>query len=153
VPAGVDFLPGSQILKYVLNNYSDADLDAIFQALADPTRRAILVRLCDGPASVSELAGPFAMSLPAIVQHLQVLENGSLVSSQKIGRVRTCSVVPATLRLAEAWLGGRRTAGERRLDRLEAFLAGEPEAGPETGPEAGPGAPEPKPTKPPRSTP
>jgi DNA-binding transcriptional ArsR family regulator len=148
VSAGVDFLPGLPILKYVLNNYSDADLDAIFQALADPTRRAILVRLCDGPASVSELAGPFAMSLPAIVQHLQVLENGSLVSSQKIGRVRTCSVVPATLRLAEAWLGGRRTAGERRLDRLEAFLAAEPQ-----GQQAEPETPELKPTKPPRSTP
>jgi DNA-binding transcriptional ArsR family regulator len=101
------------------------DLDLVFQALADPTRRAMVVRLCAGPASVSELARPFAMSLPAVVQHLQVLESSGLVKSQKIGRVRTCSIVPATVRLAETWLGARRTASERILDRLEAFLAAE----------------------------
>ncbi|UZX01965.1 helix-turn-helix transcriptional regulator [Arthrobacter sp. CDRTa11] len=112
----------------MLNNSSEADLDLVFQALADPTRRAIVVRLCIGPASVSELARPFTMSLPAVVQHLQVLENSGLVKSQKIGRVRTCSIVPATVRLAESWLGARRTASERILDRLEAFLAAEPEA-------------------------
>lgn len=111
----------------MLNNSSEADLDLVFQALADRTRRAIVVRLGDGPASVSELARPFAMSLPAIVQHLQVLENSGLVKSQKIGRVRTCSIVPATVRIAESWLGARRTAGERRLDRLEVLLAANPE--------------------------
>jgi DNA-binding transcriptional ArsR family regulator len=108
----------------VLNNETpeDVELDSVFQALADPTRRAILVRLCEGPASVSELARPFAMSLPGIVQHLQVLEGSGLVRTEKIGRVRSCSIVPATVRLAEGWLSARRTAGERRLDRLESFL-------------------------------
>jgi DNA-binding transcriptional ArsR family regulator len=124
------------------------DLDLVFQALADATRRAIVVRLCDGPASVSELAKPFAMSLPAIVQHLQVLENSGLVRSEKIGRVRTCSIVPATVRLAEDWLGARRTAGERRLDRLEAFLAATPESPPSETPSTDPPS-----TIPPRSTP
>lgn len=130
----------------MLNNASEADLDLVFQALADRTRRAIVVRLGDGPASVSELARPFAMSLPAIVQHLQVLENSGLVKSQKIGRVRTCSLVPATVRIAESWLGARRTAGERRLDRLEVLLAANPET-----PE--PNIPEPPSSNPPRSTP
>jgi len=111
----------------VLNNQQAdesrrAQLDSVFQALTDPTRRAIIVRLCQGPASVSDLAGPFAMSLPAIVQHLQVLENCGLIHTEKIGRVRSCSIVPATLRFAENWLAARRTPGERRLDRLEAFL-------------------------------
>jgi DNA-binding transcriptional ArsR family regulator len=108
----------------VLNNQlpADAVLDSVFQALADPTRRAILIRLCDGPASVSDLARPFAMSLPAIVQHLHVLEGSGLVRSEKIGRVRSCTIVPAAVRLAEGWLSSRRTAEERRLDRLESFL-------------------------------
>ncbi|MBT2520936.1 helix-turn-helix transcriptional regulator [Arthrobacter sp. ISL-28] len=97
-------------------------MDSVFQALADSTRRAILVRLCEGPASVSELARPFAMSLPAIVQHLQVLEASGLIRSEKIGRVRSCSIVPSAVRLAEAWLRSRRTAQESRLDRLESFL-------------------------------
>ncbi|MBT2533162.1 helix-turn-helix transcriptional regulator [Arthrobacter sp. ISL-48] len=129
----------------MLNNRSEVDLDLVFQALADRTRRAIVARLCEGPASVSELAKPFPMSLPAIVQHLQVLETSGLVSSEKIGRVRTCSVVPATVRLAESWLGARRSVGERRLDRLEAFLATQPEPKPESH--------ERPPTIPPRSTP
>jgi DNA-binding transcriptional ArsR family regulator len=108
----------------VLNNQptQDPELDSVFQALADSTRRAILVRLCDGPASVSELARPFAMSLPAIVQHLQVLEASGLIRSEKIGRVRSCSIVPSAVRFAEAWLHSRRTAQESRLDRLESFL-------------------------------
>ncbi|MDQ0679979.1 DNA-binding transcriptional ArsR family regulator [Arthrobacter pascens] len=129
----------------MLNNQPEADLDLIFQALADQTRRAMLVRLCEAPASVSELARPFAMSLPAVVQHLQVLENSGLVSSEKIGRVRTCSIVPATVRLAEGWLGARRTQGERRLDRLQAFLATETDSGPQSH--------QPPPSIPPRSTP
>jgi DNA-binding transcriptional ArsR family regulator len=112
----------------VLNNQGSGrgELDAIFQALADPTRRAIIVRLCEGPASVSELARPFTMSLPAIVQHVQVLENSGLVRTEKIGRVRSCSIVPASVRLAEGWLGRRRTDQELRLDRLESFLSGKP---------------------------
>lgn len=106
----------------MLNNQGGEDLDSVFHALADPTRRAIVARLCEGPASVSELAKPFAMSLPAIVQHLQVLEHSGLVRSEKIGRVRSCSIVPGTVREAEAWLGLRRTSAERWLDRLESFL-------------------------------
>jgi DNA-binding transcriptional ArsR family regulator len=132
LPKPLDILILQRILKYVLNNQGagGAELDSIFQALADPTRRAIIVRLCEGPASVSELAKPFSMSLPAIVQHVQVLEHSGLVQTEKIGRVRSCSIVPASVRLAEGWLSRRRTDQERRLDRLETFLAaGSGEAG------------------------
>jgi DNA-binding transcriptional ArsR family regulator len=97
-------------------------LDQAFQALADPTRRAVVERLCDGPASVSELARPFDMTLAAVVQHVQVLEAAGLVRSQKIGRVRTVQVDPAGLRAAEDWLAARRTRTERQLDRLAALL-------------------------------
>jgi DNA-binding transcriptional ArsR family regulator len=98
-------------------------LDQAFQALADPTRRAVVERLCDGPASVSELAKPFAMTLAAVVQHVQVLETAGLVTTQKIGRVRTVQVDPTGLRSAEAWLAARRTRVEGQLDRLAAVLA------------------------------
>ena len=98
-------------------------LDLMFQALADPTRRAMIDRLSRGPASVSELAKPFDMSLPAVVQHLAALENSGLVTSQKIGRVRTVQIQPDTLSLAEQWINDRRTAWSRRLDRLGDFLA------------------------------
>jgi DNA-binding transcriptional ArsR family regulator len=98
-------------------------LDQAFQALADPTRRAVVERLCDGPASVSELAKPFAMTLAAVVQHVQVLEAAGLVTTQKIGRVRTVQVDAAGLRSAEAWLAARRTRVEDQLDRLAALLA------------------------------
>lgn len=97
-------------------------LDRVFHALADPSRRAMVDRLSRGPASVSELAEPFGLSLPAIVQHLQVLEASGLVTSQKVGRVRTCRIEPATLRGAEQWISERRTGWERRLDRLGQFL-------------------------------
>jgi DNA-binding transcriptional ArsR family regulator len=99
-----------------------ASLDQLFQALSDPTRRAIVERLSLGPAPVSELARPFAMSLPAIVQHLQVLESAGVVRSQKTGRVRTCRIEPGALSLAETWLNERRLEWERRLDRLGAYL-------------------------------
>jgi len=94
----------------------------MFHALADPGRRAMLDRLVRGPASVKDLAEPLTMSLPAVLQHLQVLEGSGLVTSQKIGRVRTCSLQPDAMRAAEAWLGDRRGLWERRLDRLGAFL-------------------------------
>ncbi len=100
-----------------------APLDRVFQALADPTRRVMVERLSRGPASVTELAKPFDMSLPAIVQHLAVLEESGLVRSEKVGRVRTCRIEPAALRTAEKWINERRTAWERRLDRLGGFLA------------------------------
>lgn len=104
-----------------------ARYDLVFHALADPARRGMVERLCHGPASVSELAAPLAMSLSAVVQHLQVLEASGLVRSEKVGRVRTCRVEPATLRLAEHWLAERRTSWERRLDRLGDYLAEHPE--------------------------
>ena len=99
----------------------------MFQALADPTRRLMVERLSRGPASVSELAQPFAMSLPAVVQHLQVLEASGLVRSAKVGRVRTCTIDSGALSLAEKWINDRRIAWERRLDRLGAFLAEPPD--------------------------
>jgi DNA-binding transcriptional ArsR family regulator len=97
-------------------------LDLMFQALADPSRRSMVERLCRGPASVSELARPFDMSLPAVVQHLQVLEASGLVTTQKIGRVRNCSLNPMALSRAEQWLNDRRTTVERQLDRLGDYL-------------------------------
>src|SRR5216117_2069954 len=93
-------------------------LDLMFQAMADPTRRGMIARLSRGPASVSELAEPLEMSLPAVVQHLQVLEASGLVRSEKVGRVRTCRIEPTALRTAEHWIAERRTQWERRLDRL-----------------------------------
>lgn len=98
-------------------------LDRLLHALADPSRRRMAERLVRGPASVSELAEPLAMSLPAVVQHLGVLEEVGLVSTQKVGRVRTCRLEPEGLRLAEAWFAAQRTSWEHRLDRLGAELA------------------------------
>lgn len=97
-------------------------LDLSFQALADPTRRAMVERLSRGPASVSELAEPFPMSMSAVVQHLRVLEASGLVVSEKIGRVRTCRVEAPALGAAERWLNDRRRSAEASLDRLGAFL-------------------------------
>ena len=102
-------------------------LDRVFHALADPSRRGLVERLCQGPASVSELARPLAMSLAAVVQHLQVLEASGLVRSEKVGRVRTCRVEPAVLRTAEHWISERRSGWERRLDRLGEVLAEHPD--------------------------
>jgi len=97
-------------------------LNLTFQALADPTRRAMVERLSRGPASVSDLAKPLAMSLPAVVQHLQVLEASGLVRTEKVGRVRTCQIVPAALSQAEQWINQRRVSWQQRLDRLGAVL-------------------------------
>lgn len=93
-------------------------LDRTFQALADPSRRAMVVRLSRGPASVSELAEPLAMSLPAVMQHLGVLQDSGLVRSEKVGRVRTCRLEPAPLQAVERWIAEHRSAWEQRLDRL-----------------------------------
>jgi DNA-binding transcriptional ArsR family regulator len=98
-------------------------LDGVFQALADPTRRVMVERLSRGPASVSELAKPLAMSLSAVVQHLQILEASGLVRSEKTGRVRTCRIDAEALKTAEDWIAGRRAIWERRLDRLGDYLA------------------------------
>lgn len=116
---------GSPILKAVLNQ--SPTLDLMFQALADPTRRLMVERLSRGPASVSELASPFAMSLPAVVQHLKVLETSGLVRSKKVGRVRTCTIDTAALSLAEQWINERRMMWNRRLDRLGDVLASDGE--------------------------
>ena len=102
----------------MLNN----ELDKTFAALADPARRAIVDRLVLGPATVSELAKPLPMSLPAAMLHLKVLEESGLVKSQKVGRVRTCRIDPQMLSAAERWVADRRALWERNLDRLGAFL-------------------------------
>lgn len=107
--------------------YQPAALDLAFQALADPTRRAMVDRLSLGPASVSDLAKPLAMSLPAVMQHLAILESSGLVASQKVGRVRTCRIEPQALSQVEHWVAERRAQWERRFDRLEAFLAEQPD--------------------------
>ena len=95
----------------------------MFHALADSSRRTIIEQLSKGSASVSDLAKPLPMSLSAVVQHLQVLEESGLVRSQKVGRVRTCRIEPAALRSAERWIERRRGVWDRRLDRLGALLA------------------------------
>src|SRR5947199_6869820 len=98
-------------------------IDVVFHALSDANRRAMIDRLLDGPASVSELARPLAISLPAVVQHLHVLETSGVVRSHKVGRVRTCEIEPLALSRAERWISERRAAWEARLDRLGEFLA------------------------------
>lgn len=100
-------------------------LDLTFQALSDPTRRALVERLATGPASVSELAEPLPMSLPAVMLHLKVLEQSGLVVSEKKGRVRTCRIDPKMLSQAELWVSERRRQWERNLDRLGDFLDSE----------------------------
>lgn len=99
-----------------------AVLDRTFHALSDPTRRAMVQRLSRGPATVSELAKPLSISLPAVMQHLAVLEASGVVTSRKEGRVRTCQVEPKALTAAERWITERRQLWERRLDRLGEYL-------------------------------
>jgi DNA-binding transcriptional ArsR family regulator len=108
----------------MLNN----ELDSAYRALGDATRRALLERLTQGPATVSELAAPLPMSLPAVMLHLKVLEEAGLMKSEKQGRVRTCRIEAAALSEAERWLGERRAMWTRSLDRLGAYLGEEGEA-------------------------
>ena len=98
------------------------DLDKAFSALADPTRREIVSRLCDGPLSVSELSEPFDIALPSLLKHVRVLEQSGLLSSEKTGRVRTCKLEPHALHATEAWLQQHIAAWEKRLDRMEAHI-------------------------------
>jgi len=114
----------NRYLSCYLSIVTDAPstLDLAFQALGDPSRRAMVERLAQGPASVSELAKPLAMSLPAVMQHLAVLEESGLVRSEKVGRVRTCRIDPSAITTAERWLNERRQQWEQRFDRLGAFL-------------------------------
>jgi DNA-binding transcriptional ArsR family regulator len=115
---------------------NEPTIDRVFQALGDPTRRAIMERLTDGPVSVSRLADPFGITLAAVVQHVQILEECGLVQTEKLGRVRTCSIRPAGLQVAAQWISDRRSSWERRLDRLGEFLAEPDEStGEDTEPE------------------
>ncbi len=98
------------------------DIDGVFHALGDPSRRAIMEKLSLGPISVSRLAEPLNITLAAVVQHLQVLEESGLVQTEKVGRVRTCRIEPAGLDVAAQWIGDRRSRWERRLDRLGDLL-------------------------------
>lgn len=97
----------------------EIQLDNVFRALADPTRRAVVQRLSQGPASVSALAEPFEMALPSFLQHLKVLEESGLVHSRKSGRVRTCEISPEQLSKAERWIGQQREIWSGRLERME----------------------------------
>jgi DNA-binding transcriptional ArsR family regulator len=99
------------------------DADLVFQALGDATRRRMLEKISRGPISVSHLAEPFDMTLAAVVQHLQVLEESGLISTQKIGRVRTCSIERAGFQAAEAWIADRRSIWDKRLDALGDLLS------------------------------
>lgn len=121
----LDYLSGAAILKQMLQSHA---LDGIFHALADPTRRAIVERLVAGPASVSELAEPFVVSLSAIGQHVHLLETSGLVRTKKAGRVRTVELAPESLATVERWFSGHRERWERRFDRLGALLAKADEA-------------------------
>lgn len=96
--------------------FRDTTLDLVFQALADPSRRAMVDRLVQGPATVSELAKPLAMSLPGVMQHLAVLEASGLVMSEKVGRTRTCRIEPKVLTQAEHWIAERRALWEMKRE-------------------------------------
>jgi DNA-binding transcriptional ArsR family regulator len=101
----------------------DRRLNLAFAALADPTRRAIVARLCSGDATVGALAEPFSIGLPTLLKHIRVLERGGLVRSEKSGRVRTCSLTPGTLRSTDDWLRAHIATWDSQLDRLEAHLS------------------------------
>lgn len=101
----------------------EPELDRLFQALSDPTRRSFVERLLDGPLSVTDLAAPTGMALPTVMRHLAVLEETGLVATEKAGRTRLCRVTPAPLGRAQAWIEDQRRIWDSRLDRLEAYLA------------------------------
>ena len=107
-----------------MDNYT-TQLDSVFQALSDPTRRAVIQQLVDSPASVKDLAEPFDMALPSFMKHIAVLEECGLVTSTKVGRVRTCSLKPKRLAAAESWLQEQRELWEGRIDRLANYVENE----------------------------
>jgi DNA-binding transcriptional ArsR family regulator len=111
--------------------YQDG-LTTIFQALADPTRRAVLQRLGDGPASVGDLAKPFPMALPSFMKHIRLLESSGLIRTHKEGRVRSCKINGKRLSTAETWLSEQRALWEGRADRLEQFVTKLQEKGKQT---------------------
>lgn len=100
----------------------DPDLSLLFHALADPTRRSILTRLGEGPARVTDLAGPTGLRLPTVMKHLSVLEDAGLIATAKDGRIRTCAIRPEALQPARTWLDEQRALWDSRLDRLDAFV-------------------------------
>ena len=102
--------------------YHQSDLDRLFQALSDPTRRAVLARLARGPVTVSDLAAPFDMALPSFLTHLRKLEDAGLITTTKDGRVRTCALVPAAITPVQHWLDDQRALWETRLDQLEDYV-------------------------------
>lgn len=108
-------------MVFHMENYQSS-LDTAFHALADPTRRAVIERLNEGPASIKQLAEPFDMGLPSFLKHVKVLEASGLIGSEKAGRVRTCRLMPARLAVAEDWLNEQRAVWEGRTDRLAAFV-------------------------------
>lgn len=118
--SAIDMMRRLTILKLMLNYLG---VDRVFHAFGDPTRRQMLEQLSRGPATVSSLAEPLGITLAAVVQQLQILENSGVVSTQKIGRVRTCRLEPAGFTLAAEWIDQRRALWERRLDRLGDLLA------------------------------
>jgi DNA-binding transcriptional ArsR family regulator len=107
----------------------EPDLSRLFHALADPTRRAIVARLAEAPARVTDLAGPTGLRLPTVMRHLSVMEEAGLIRTSKDGRIRTCAVVPEALDPVRTWLDEQRAVWERRLDRLEAFVIGKMKEG------------------------
>lgn len=107
------------------------DLSLLFHALADPTRRSILTRLAEGPAAVTDLAGPTGLRLPTVMRHLSVLEDAGLIATTKDGRVRTCAIRPEALEPARTWLDEQRALWEARLDRLDAFVTNVMKGGPQ----------------------
>jgi DNA-binding transcriptional ArsR family regulator len=110
----------STIVSFMANQ--SMQLDHVFGALSDATRRAIVMRLCDGEASVGELAKPFEMALPSLMKHIRILESSGLVASEKTGRVRMCSLQTEALATVEVWLAAQREIWEQRLDRLEMYV-------------------------------
>jgi len=112
------------IVQYMPNRSGSDAIGRVFHAIADPTRRMIVERLVRGPAPVKALAEPLSMSLPAVMQHLEVLESAGVIATEKVGRVRSCRIEPQALREAEQWLSRQRTDRERQLDNLDAYLKG-----------------------------
>lgn len=119
------FLLASRVEMAIVSNMAkhDTDLSLLFHALADPTRRAILTQLGEGPAAVTDLAGPTGLRLPTVMRHLQVLEEAGLIATTKDGRIRTCAIVPEALEPARTWMDQQRAIWEARLDRFDAFVS------------------------------
>ena len=109
----------------ILIHMEHYSLDSVFQALSDPTRRAVIGRLGGGPASITELSEPFGIALPSFLKHIRVLEAAGWIRTSKTGRVRTCTLEPGAMAVAEGWLGRQRAIWETRTDRLEDLVLNE----------------------------